>query len=157
MEAEPVAVKKSASAEKTLVKIGHAVTPAALSLLSLLAELDDTSAGVMIEVGIRKIFDAKPAETRKALATLLRSKGYSIRDLRREPASLSNLDNGSDGATTQAEQGSGSDPLDQPANVAIPRSSQTPIVNRQTITNRIGEISRSSGLPVDLAVESYGD
>ena len=57
----------------------------------------------------------------------------------------------------QAVQGSGSDPLDQPANVAIPRSSQTPIVNRQTVVNRIGEISRSSGMPVDLAVESFGD
>ena len=57
----------------------------------------------------------------------------------------------------QAGQGTGSDSLDQPANVAIPRSSPAPIVNRQTITNRIGEISRSSGLPVDLAVESFGD
>ena len=57
----------------------------------------------------------------------------------------------------QVGQGTGGDMLDQPANVAIPRSSQTPIVNRQTITNRIGEISRSAGLPVDLAVESYGD
>jgi hypothetical protein len=55
----------------------------------------------------------------------------------------------------QVGQGSGSDALDQTANVVIPRSSQTPIVNRQTITNRIGEISRSSGMPVDLAVESY--
>lgn len=57
----------------------------------------------------------------------------------------------------QAGQGTGGDILDQPANVAIPRSSQAPLVNRQTITNRIGEISRSSGMPVDLAVESYGD
>ena len=57
----------------------------------------------------------------------------------------------------QAGQGSSGDILDQPANVAIPRSSQAPLVNRQTITNRIGEISRSSGMPVDLAVESYGD
>lgn len=57
----------------------------------------------------------------------------------------------------QVGQGSSGDILDQPANVAIPRSSQAPLVNRQTITNRIGEISRSSGMPVDLAVESYGD
>lgn len=57
----------------------------------------------------------------------------------------------------QAGQGTGSDALDQTANVTIPRSSQAPIVNRQTITNRIGEISRSSGMPVDLAVETYGD
>ena len=57
----------------------------------------------------------------------------------------------------QAGQGSSGDILDQPANVAIPRSSQTPIVNRQTVVNRIGEISRSSGMPVDLAVESFGD
>jgi hypothetical protein len=57
----------------------------------------------------------------------------------------------------QVGQGSGSDALDHPANVAIPRSTQGPIVTRPTITNRIGEISRSSGMPVDLAVESYGD
>ena len=57
----------------------------------------------------------------------------------------------------QAGQGSSGDILDQPANVAIPRSSPPSVVNRQTITNRIGEISRSSGLPVDLAVETYGD
>ena len=57
----------------------------------------------------------------------------------------------------QVGQGSSGDMLDHPSNVVIPRSSQTPIVNRQTITNRIGEISRSSGMPVDLAVESFGD
>ena len=57
----------------------------------------------------------------------------------------------------QAGQGTGSDSLDHPSNVAIPRSSPPSVVNRQTITNRIGEISRSSGLPVDLAVETYGD
>ena len=57
----------------------------------------------------------------------------------------------------QAGQGTGSDSLDHPSNVAIPRSSPPSVVNRQTITNRIGEISRSSGLPVDLAVESFGD
>ena len=57
----------------------------------------------------------------------------------------------------QVGQGSSGDMLDQPANVVIPRSSQTPIVNRQTVVNRIGEISRSSGMPVDLAVESFGD
>ena len=48
----------------------------------------------------------------------------------------------------QAGQGTGSDALDQPANVAIPRGSQA-------LVNRIGQISRSSGMPVDLAVESY--
>ena len=145
-----MAKQKSASAEKALVKIGHAVTPAALSLLSLLAELDDASAGVMIEVGIRKIFDAKPAETRKALATLLRSKGYSIRDLRREPASLSNLDNGSDGSTTQAEQGGGSSPVVQAPAASFPRAPSN-------LMSRIGSISRSSHLPVDNAIERYDD
>lgn len=145
-----MAKQKSASAEKALVKIGHAVTPAALSLLSLLAELDDASAGVMIEVGIRKIFDAKPAETRKALATLLRSKGYSIRDLRREPACASNLDNGFDGASPQAGQGSSSDSFDLPTTVSIPRGSQA-------VTNRISAVSRSALLPVDLALEAHDD
>ena len=57
----------------------------------------------------------------------------------------------------QVGQGSSGDTLDQPANVAIPRSSPPPTANRQTVVNRIGEISRSSGLPVDLAVESFGD
>lgn len=141
-----MAVKKSAAAEKALMKIGNAVTPAALSLLSLLAELDDASAGVMIEVGIRKIFDAKPAETRKALATLLRSKGYSIRDLRREPASVQNLDNGFDGAITQGEQGSGAGQVSQ----AFPRAPSN-------LMSRIGSISRSSHLPLDNAIERYDD
>ena len=145
-----MAKQKSASAEKALVKIGHAVTPAALSLLSLLAELDDASAGVMIEVGIRKIFDAKPAETRKALATLLRSKGYSIRDLRREPASVQNLDNGFDGAVTQGEQGGSSSPVVQSPAASFPRAPSN-------MLNRIGQISRSSGMPVDNAIERYDD
>ena len=145
-----MAKQKSASAEKALVKIGHAVTPAALSLLSLLAELDDASAGVMIEVGIRKIFDAKPAETRKALATLLRSKGYSIRDLRREPASVQNLDNGFDGAIAQAEQGGGSSPVVQAPTASFPRAPSN-------LMSRIGQISRSSGMPVDNAIERYDD
>ena len=56
-----------------------------------------------------------------------------------------------------AGQGGSGDILDQPANVAIPRSSPPPTANRQTVVNRIGEISRSSGMPVDLAVESFGD
>jgi hypothetical protein len=150
MEAERMAVKKSASAEKALVKIGHAVTPAALSLLSLLAELDDASAGVMIEAGIRKIFDAKPAETRKALATLLRSKGYSIRDLRREPASVQNLDNGFDGAIAQGEQGGSSSPVAQAPAASFPRAPSN-------LMSRIGQISRSSGMPVDNAIERYDD
>lgn len=50
----------------------------------------------------------------------------------------------------QVGQGTGSDSLDQPASVVIPRGSQA-------VTNRIGQISRSAGLPVDLAVETYGD
>ncbi len=145
-----MAKQKSASAEKALVKIGHAVTPAALSLLSLLAELDDASAGVMIEVGIRKIFDAKPAETRKALATLLRSKGYSIRDLRREPASVQNFDNGFDGAITQGEQGSGSSPVVQSPAATFPRAPSN-------LMSRIGSISRPSHLPLDNAIERYDD
>ena len=145
-----MAKQKSASAEKALVKIGHAVTPAALSLLSLLAELDDASAGVMIEVGIRKIFDAKPAETRKALATLLRSKGYSIRDLRREPASVQNLDNGFDGAITQGEQGSGAGQVSQAPAATFPRAPSN-------LMSRIGSTSRSSHLPLDNAIERYDD
>ena len=50
----------------------------------------------------------------------------------------------------QVGQGSSGDMLDQPANVVIPRSSQA-------LTNRIGQISRSSHMPIDLAVETYGD
>jgi len=45
-----------------------------------------------------------------------------------------------------AGQGSGSEPFDPPATVSIPRSSAT-------ITNRIGAIVRSSGMPVDDALE----
>lgn len=49
----------------------------------------------------------------------------------------------------QAGQGSSGDILDQPANVAIPRSSQT-------VASRISQIARSSGMPIDNAIESLG-
>ena len=45
-----------------------------------------------------------------------------------------------------AGQGSGFEPIDPPATVSIPRSSAA-------ITNRIGAIVRSSGMPVDDALE----
>jgi len=48
-----------------------------------------------------------------------------------------------------AGQGSGSDSIDQPLSVSIPRGSQT-------LTNRIGQIVRSSGMPVDDALECLG-
>jgi len=48
-----------------------------------------------------------------------------------------------------AGQGSGSESIDPPATVSIPRSSAT-------ITNRIGQIVRSSGLPIDTALECLG-
>jgi hypothetical protein len=50
----------------------------------------------------------------------------------------------------QVGQGTGSDALDQTANVVIPRSSQS-------LTNRISAVVRSAHMPVDMAVESYGD
>ena len=50
----------------------------------------------------------------------------------------------------QAVQGGGLDPFDQPATVTIPRGSQA-------LTNRIGQISRSAGMPVDNAIERYDD
>ena len=48
-----------------------------------------------------------------------------------------------------AGQGSGSESIDPPPTVSIPRSSAT-------ITNRIGQIVRSSGLPIDTALECLG-
>lgn len=50
----------------------------------------------------------------------------------------------------QSVQGGGLDPFDQPATVTIPRGSQA-------LTNRIGQIGRSSHLPVDNAIERYDD
>lgn len=79
--------QKSASADKQLVKIGHAVTPAAHSLLSMMADLDSVPESVLIEMGIRAIFDARPQAHQTALSTLLRAKGYSIRDLRKSDRS----------------------------------------------------------------------
>jgi hypothetical protein len=49
-----------------------------------------------------------------------------------------------------AGQGGGSDSSDQPLSVSIPR-------NPPTIANRIGQIVRSSGMPIDNAIESFGD
>lgn len=46
-----------------------------------------------------------------------------------------------------AGQGSGLDSIDQPLSVSIPRGSAT-------ITNRIGQIVRTAGMPVDDALES---
>ena len=48
-----------------------------------------------------------------------------------------------------AGQGGGSDSPDQ-LTISIPRSSAT-------ITNRIGQVSRSAHLPIDNALESFGD
>ena len=48
-----------------------------------------------------------------------------------------------------AGQGGGSDSLDQPAIVSIPRSSQA-------VASRISQIARSSGVPIDNAIESLG-
>jgi hypothetical protein len=50
----------------------------------------------------------------------------------------------------QAGQGTGSDALDQTANVVIPRSSQS-------LTNRISAVVRSAHMPIDSAIETYGD
>jgi hypothetical protein len=50
----------------------------------------------------------------------------------------------------QAVQGGGSEPIDQPSSVTIPRSSQA-------LTNRISAVVRSAHMPVDMAVETYGD
>ena len=49
-----------------------------------------------------------------------------------------------------AGQGGGSDSLDQPAIVSIPRSSQA-------VASRISQIVRSAGMPIDNALESFGD
>ena len=48
-----------------------------------------------------------------------------------------------------AGQGGGSDSPDQPT-ISIPRSSQT-------VASRISQIARSSGMPIDNAIESFGD
>ena len=48
-----------------------------------------------------------------------------------------------------AGQGSGFDSIDQPLSVSIPRSSQT-------VASRISEIARSSGMPIDNVIESFG-
>ena len=48
-----------------------------------------------------------------------------------------------------AGQGGGSDSSDQPLSVSIPRGPQT-------VASRISEIARSSGMPIDNAIESFG-
>ena len=48
-----------------------------------------------------------------------------------------------------AGKGGGLDPFDQPATVTIPRGSQT-------VTSRISQVVRSSGMPIDNAIESLG-
>lgn len=50
----------------------------------------------------------------------------------------------------QAGQGSGSDTIDQPTQIAVP-------IPRAPSHNRIGQISRSAHMPVDLAIESHDD
>ena len=50
----------------------------------------------------------------------------------------------------QAVQGGGSEPLDQPSTVTIPRGSQA-------LTNRISAVVRSAHMPIDSAIEIYGD
>jgi hypothetical protein len=50
----------------------------------------------------------------------------------------------------QVGQGTGSDTLDPPSSVVIPRGSQA-------LTNRISAVVRSAHMPIDSAIETYGD
>lgn len=112
------------------VKLGHRVTPAASTVLGLMASLRGMGEADILEGSIRLAYDLLPVSQREAIATLLRAKGQSIRDLRPLPG-LEDLD---------PVPGQG-------------RAASDPAVVR---IDRIGQIARSAAAPVDRALESLG-
>lgn len=150
--------QKSASADKSLVKIGHAITPSAQSLLSMMAELDGVPESVLLEVGIRALFDARPQAHQTALSTLLRAKGHSLRDLRKANAADANTDNPSDEPTPS--QGRGGGPAPAPP---APSSNKATVVDTENVvpgldrrTQLVTTAYEKAVAPYDAALEDYG-
>lgn len=156
-----MAKQKSASADKTLVKLGHAVTPAAQSLLAMMAELDGVPESVLLEAGIRALFDVRPTSHRDALSTLLRAKGHNIRDLRKTGVPVPGAENPGDESTP----GQGRGPTPAPAAPAPPPaiSGKATVVDVENVVpglerrNQLVAASYERAVaPYDAVLEDHG-
>lgn len=148
-----MAKQKPASADKTLVKLGHAVTPAAQSLLAMMAELDGVPESVLLEVGIRALFDARPTSHRDALSTLLRAKGHNLRDLRKTGVPVPGAENPGDEATPAQGRG----PTPAPAAPAPPSaiSGKATVVDVENIVPGLERRTQLVTTAWEKAVEPY--
>lgn len=116
---------KSNKEPSQLRKTGHNLTPAAVELVRTLSDLLRADESILIEVGIRSIFDKLPSGQKEAVSTILRAKGESLRGLRK----LNNpLIDGGEG------EGSASDPVQQR-------------------TEAIDRVHIRSTAPLDIAIE----
>ncbi len=104
---------KTTKEPSPLVKTGYNITPDAKELNCSMSDLLKVDQSVLVEVGLRAVYDSLPASHREALSTILRAKGHSLRNLRK----LSN----------QAGEGE--------------RSSESPLIDRQADIDRIGRNS----------------
>ena len=74
---------KAAKEPTTLRKTGHNLTHSAVELLRSLADLLQCDESILIEAGIRSIFDKLPSGQKDAVSTILRAKGGNLRELRK--------------------------------------------------------------------------
>jgi hypothetical protein len=111
----------------TLRKTGHNLSSSAVELCRTLADLLKTDESVLIEVGIRLIYDKLPASQKEAVSVILRAKGESLRGLRK----LNNPSLDGEGEGTPSDSA---------------------LLGRQADIDRVG---RNSAAPVDAALETF--
>jgi hypothetical protein len=117
---------KSGREPSTLRKTGHNLTGSAVELLRTLADLLRVDEGILLEVGIRGIFDKLPSGQKEAVSVILRAKGGNLRELRKVNNS---------GTETGEGEGTSIEPLHER-------------------TREIDRIHIRSTSPVDAALES---
>ena len=74
---------KTSKEPSKLRKTGHNLTPSAVELLRTLADLLQCDESILIETGIRSIFDRLPSGQKEAVSTILRAKGGNLREIRK--------------------------------------------------------------------------
>lgn len=113
-----------------LRKTGHNLTYSAVELLRSLSDLLRADEAIIIETGIKQIYDKLPAGQKEAVATILRAKGGNLREVRKINS-----------PSVEAGEGQGG-------------SVELNIVKANDTANRIADIARSSTAPVDDAIDS---
>ena len=74
---------KAVKQPTNLKKTGHNLTSSAIELCRSLADLLKTDESILIETGIRLLYDKLPSSQREAISVILRAKGESLRSLRK--------------------------------------------------------------------------